>query len=926
MLAARRMSLAGTPVSTNATATPASISRVAAVHAPTIGAQSRPQPGVTSTVMVTMYSPTISASNPDSGTLNSTDFTGSNGAAWPSPWITSFSGGTGIIDIQSGAGRLQTPAAVYSMARASLPYTATNVEATCRFRFSSVSEQYFAMGIRGDNAWGSNALNTGYSITFSAADSLAYFSERNSGTVTNYSTLSFSISANTWYRAKIQATGTTIRYRAWLDGTTEPSTWTTEVTDSTIATGTHCMLSQLSGNSSTARRCDVDDFVLTNLGTPGGGGSTTTTNFTGTNGAAFPSPWVDRLTTSGGSHTIQNNRGQFVSPAIAAYANGVAVEWPAPPANFEVRVDFLAGNPSNEWYQRFAFRDQGDLAAQYFVSLNNSGTVGLWRQDASFVQTAIGSSASLSPLVNGTTVVHFRVNVNGTAIKVRWWKDAASEPSTWNVDTTDSTYSSGEMLVYLLGGNAAVVNTTAMDDWSIADLGGSGGSGVYGVVGLHGHGGGPGASTDFGSGRDYPVDTGSTVDWVTRTTTGPVSLGGGAYAWSTYSGGNNIYPSWSTTMKPILDAAAAGLEKVVLHGFSAGGAVANMALINNWQPPDGDLVGVVFDDPADLSLTFANPGSVPVVLYGTHNGSTWNANDLNGFDVLAKYEAAYGVTRKKSSDFGGPTDHAPMTRLGGSGPYATDEELSSTPFWNPGGGSGSGDYGTLIFEDNFDGSTLDSAKWNTNYSWGYYSGGGTPLPEGYNQPSQVTVTGGYCKITAEKINTVGYNPNTGSSSYVYPWRCGVITSWQKFVFKYGVVEFRARWNAPSAQSRGMWPALWLLGESGANEIDVLELLGDNIERGYANVHWGSVENQLGPIYVPSIPLTAQTWNLYRLDWQAGYIKVYFNDIEVLSTTTSINQNMYLLANLSVGGPWPQPTNGSSLSGASWDIDYVRVWQ
>lgn len=48
-----------------------------------------------------------------------------------------------------------------------------------------------------------------------------------------------------------------------------------------------------------------------------------------------------------------------------------------------------------------------------------------------------------------------RVNLNGSALRARAWKDGDAEPGTWQIDTTDATYSSGALgLVFYT--NAAI--------------------------------------------------------------------------------------------------------------------------------------------------------------------------------------------------------------------------------------------------------------------------------------------------------------------------------------------------------------------------------------------------------------------------------------------------------------------------------------
>src|SRR5690606_18917258 len=117
---------------------------------------------------------------------------------------------------------------------------------------------------------------------------------------------------------------------------------------------------------------------------------------------------------------------------------------------------------------------------------------------------------------------------------------------------------------------------------------------------------------------------------------------------------------------------------ISVDGFSAGGAVAAIALANDWEPPYGTVIGYVFEDAADIP-TVSNPGGKKCVYWASYNGATWNANDINEFDVITKYETALGGTRQRMDPAApaGPTTHAPMTRTtGGSGPYAVPEELT----------------------------------------------------------------------------------------------------------------------------------------------------------------------------------------------------------------------------------------------------------
>ena len=158
------------------------------------------------------------------------------------------------------------------------------------------------------------------------------------------------------------------------------------------------------------------------------------------------------------------------------------------------------------------------------------------------------------------------------------------------------------------------------------------------------------------------------------------------------------------------------------------------------------------------------------------------------------------------------------------------------------GGSGSGGSGqmtpppgftTKIFEDQFTGTTLDSAKWSTyvgeqGIRWsdkGYlpspYSGFNQPGATGQAMyaPSQVTVNNGLT-LTAQR--------DTGPYSGTYPWISGTINTEGKFSLPATSSWFlQARIWAPDT-SQGMWPSMWLLrGTSGSPDYEL-----DGLEGGF----------------------------------------------------------------------------------------------
>lgn len=68
---------------------------------------------------------------------------------------------------------------------------------------------------------------------------------------------------NAWYFIRFKCQGTTIKAKVWLQGTTEPSTWTVQVTDSTYTSAGKFGVSMSSGiASSLPTRVFLDDLVI----------------------------------------------------------------------------------------------------------------------------------------------------------------------------------------------------------------------------------------------------------------------------------------------------------------------------------------------------------------------------------------------------------------------------------------------------------------------------------------------------------------------------------------------------------------------------------------------------------------------------------------------------------------------------------------
>ena len=219
----------------------------------------------------------------------------------------------------------------------------------------------------------------------------------------------------------------------------------------------------------------------------------------------------------------------------------------------------------------------------------------------------------------------------------------------------------------------------------------------------------------------------------------------------------------------------------------------------------------------------------------------------------------------------------------------------------------------LIFEDEFSGTGLDAAKWNTSHLWGSIVINNEL--QNYS-PENAIVSNGALQLKAERRSSGGQ-----------PYTSGMIASWGKFAMTYGVVEARIR--VPAGQ--GLWPAFWMMPAKGDSpfELDVMENLGHDPRTVHFAAHWR--ENGISKVSGDSYtgPDLSMDWHTVTLEWNSSKVTWYVDGIARYEHTNASgipNEPMYLIANLAVGGNWPGSPDASTPFPSTYAIDYIRAWQ
>ncbi len=235
----------------------------------------------------------------------------------------------------------------------------------------------------------------------------------------------------------------------------------------------------------------------------------------------------------------------------------------------------------------------------------------------------------------------------------------------------------------------------------------------------------------------------------------------------------------------------------------------------------------------------------------------------------------------------------------------------------------------LVFDDefkNFVSSPDGSQGWMTSLPYGGDAArtlSGNHEAEYYSDSSvgknPFSVKNGVLSITATAA-APGSNPDN------LPYDSGIITTNKSFSMTYGLFEMRA--ELPAGQ--GLWPAFWMLPVSGqyTSELDVFEQLGNDPSTIYSTTH-GSTAGQWGSDFQTlHVPDTSAGFHVYGVNWEPKTI-TFFVDHHVVATAptpSSMNQPMYMLANLAVGGAgsWPGAAAGNAVP-ATLKIDWVRAY-
>ncbi len=233
-------------------------------------------------------------------------------------------------------------------------------------------------------------------------------------------------------------------------------------------------------------------------------------------------------------------------------------------------------------------------------------------------------------------------------------------------------------------------------------------------------------------------------------------------------------------------------------------------------------------------------------------------------------------------------------------------------------------YTTLVWQDEFDGTALDSTRWTPEVRDVWYN---HELEATTGAPGNVRVAGGSLALTAvrELYHDRGYTS-------------GRITTKGKQEFLFGRLDVRAK----LPKGKGMWPAIWMLGADedrvgwpACGEIDIMELQGSAPAVVHATVHTVATvatgQNTSRPYTVPSGDF-ADDFHVFSLVRGRDRMEFYV-DGQRFSTQAvggfpapyPFNGPFYLILNVAVGGDYDGFPGVDTRFPQAMQVDYVRFW-
>jgi beta-glucanase (GH16 family) len=229
----------------------------------------------------------------------------------------------------------------------------------------------------------------------------------------------------------------------------------------------------------------------------------------------------------------------------------------------------------------------------------------------------------------------------------------------------------------------------------------------------------------------------------------------------------------------------------------------------------------------------------------------------------------------------------------------------------------------LVWEENFNGKTLNKENWNIEI------GDGCPNCGWGNHERQLYTDENHKLSKGKLVITAKKEGEKYTSTR--------ITTKSKKEFKYG--RFEARAKLPVGY--GIWPAFWMLGSNisevgwpKSGEIDILEYIGREPHMVFTTLHTQDSHGNSINTKKTKFQNIEKGFHVYALDWSKDKMEFFVDDDLVYTfnpkqkdqNTWPFNQPFYFIINMAIGGDFGGPKVDDAIFPQDFIVDYVRVYQ
>lgn len=232
----------------------------------------------------------------------------------------------------------------------------------------------------------------------------------------------------------------------------------------------------------------------------------------------------------------------------------------------------------------------------------------------------------------------------------------------------------------------------------------------------------------------------------------------------------------------------------------------------------------------------------------------------------------------------------------------------------------------IIWQDNFDGSELDTTKW-------------TRIPPNTADWGKHMTSDQQCYTIADGKLILKGITNLDTLSDPRSFLTGGVYTKGKFAFQYGKIEIHAKLEC----AQGAWPAMWMLAEQkkyGAyprnGEIDIMEHLNfdDFIYQTTHSYYTLELKQKDNPPHYGTVKVDIVQFNTYGLEWYPDKLVFTLNGKETFMyprvegvdpSQWPYDQPFYVLIDQQLGGSWVGKVNMDDLP-VQMIVDFVKVYQ